>query len=117
MANIGIDSMELHNLALTNSIANHFVGEMRNKHVQTDRMRFRKNMKRLGSIMAYEFSKTLSFKNISVETPLGEATSPSITNDLYLITVLRAGMPFYEGFLDVFDHVVHHVTQFLENVF
>ena len=97
--------MELHNIAQTNSIANHFLMEMRNVAIQKDRLRFRKNMKRLGSLIAYEFSKTLTYAGQSIRTPLAATTAQLYTNDLYLVTVLRAGLPFYEGILDIFDQV------------
>lgn len=97
--------MELHIIDETNSIANQFISEMRNVDIQSDRLRFRENMKRLGSIMAYEFSKTLKYEPQSIKTPLGSSSVQMLTNKLYLMTVLRAGLPFYNGFLEVFDQI------------
>ena len=97
--------MELNIIDETNSIANQFISEMRNINIQGDRLRFRENMKRLGSIMAYEFSKTLNYEHRTVETPLGSSDIPTISNELYLMTVLRAGLPFYNGFLEIFDSI------------
>ena len=97
--------MELHIIDQTNSIANHFLAELRDVSIQSDRMRFRKNMQRLGAIMAYEFSKTLSYHPKTVETPLDKMPVPHHKEELYLITVLRAGIPFYEGFLEGFDRI------------
>ena len=66
----------VHNLSLNNSIVNQFVSEIRDVQIQKDRMRFRKNLERLGEIFAYEISKTLHYKNIEVTTPLGIANVP-----------------------------------------
>ncbi len=95
--------MELHILDQTKSIANHYLAEIRDVSIQKDRMRFRKNLERLGFLMAYEFSKALEFSNRKVTTPLGVSPIEMIQNKLYLITVLRAGLPFYNGFQEVFD--------------
>lgn len=97
--------MELHIIDKTNSVVNHFIAEMRDVSVQGDRMRFRKNMRRIGGIMAYEFSKSLTYEEKTIKTPLGIATVPHYRESLYLMTILRAGMPFYEGFLDIFDRI------------
>ena len=97
--------MELHVIDQTNSIVNHFIAEMRNIKVQGDRMRFRRNMRRIGTMMAYEFSKTLSYEEKAIQTPLDMAMVPHYSESLYLMTILRAGMPYYEGFLEVFDHI------------
>lgn len=97
--------MELNIIDETNSIANHFISELRNIDIQNDRLRFRENMKRLGNIMAYEFSKTLSYEAQVIKTPLGSSSIQIPVNKLYLMTVLRAGLPFYNGFLEVFDRI------------
>lgn len=86
------------------SVANHFLSELRNASVQKDRMRFRKNLERLGEIMAYEISKKLPYAQGSVTTPLGELTTPLLREQPLLVTILRAGLPFHQGFLNVFDH-------------
>jgi uracil phosphoribosyltransferase len=92
-----------HNLSDFDSIANQFLLSLRDKNIQTDRQRFRRNMQRLGSIMAYEISKTLTYRQTSVETPLGTARANVTKQDPVLITILRAGLPFFSGFQDFFD--------------
>jgi uracil phosphoribosyltransferase len=87
-----------------NSIANQFLMELRDSSAQKDRMRFRKNVERLGEILAYELSKTLSFKEVTVNTPLGESKLLVAADQPILITILRAGLPFFQGFLNLFDH-------------
>jgi uracil phosphoribosyltransferase len=86
-----------------NSIANHFLFELRDVEVQKDRMRFRKNLERLGMILAYEVSKELSFYAHEVKTPLGNAAVNVLNEFPVLITILRAGIPFHQGFVNVFD--------------
>lgn len=86
------------------SIANQFLFELRDVNIQKDRMRFRKNMERLGEILAYELSKVLSYEDRIVQTPLGQTTLSVLTAFPVLITILRAGVPFHRGFLNVFDH-------------
>lgn len=93
----------VYNLTEKNSIANHFLLELRDKNLQKDRMRFRKNMERLGEIMAYEISQKLSYKHHLTETPLARTTSSILEIQPVLITVLRAGMPYFQGFLNFFD--------------
>jgi uracil phosphoribosyltransferase len=91
------------NLSEQNSIANQFIAELRDVRIQQDSMRFRRNLERLGEILAYEISKTLSYENKEVETSLGVA-NVSIPNDtIILATILRAGLPFHQGFLNYFD--------------
>ena len=85
------------------SIADHLLMELRDNRLQKDRARFRGNMERLGSIMAYEISKVLSFKEITVNAPLGEAKGRTLIQQPVLLTVLRAGLPFFAGFQKVFD--------------
>ncbi len=93
----------LHLLESTPSIANRYVAEMRSLDVQNDRLRFRRNMERLGECIAYEISKTLDFKDETVTTPLGESTTPVPADDIVLATILRAGLPLHQGLLNVFD--------------
>lgn len=90
-------------LTNTNTIANHFIAELRNVTIQQDSMRFRKNMERLGEILAYEVSKTLSYQNTSVQTPLAIANTNLLIQQPVLVAILRAGLPFHQGFLNVFD--------------
>lgn len=86
-----------------NSIANHFIAEMRNTEVQQDRMRFRRNMERLGEIFAYEISKTLGYEGTEVETPLGIAETALLIEQPVLMTIVRAGIPLHQGLLNFFD--------------
>lgn len=85
------------------SIANQFLAELRNKQIQKDRMRFRKNLERLGEILAYEVSKTLTYKEQEVQTPLEKAKIQLPSDQVVLVAVLRAALPFYQGFLNFFD--------------
>ncbi len=85
------------------SIADHYLAELRDVNCQTDRMRFRRNMERVGELLAYELSKTLTFKTEKVETPLGTAPCRSMLQPIVLATILRAGLPFHQGFLNIFD--------------
>lgn len=86
-----------------NTILNKFLAEMRDKGVQCDSMRFRRNMERVGEIMAYEISKSLSYSTRMVETPLGVADVECIDDKIVIVTILRAGLPFHQGFLNFFD--------------
>jgi len=85
------------------SIANHFLSALRDAVLQKDRMRFRTNMERLGGLLAYELSKKLSFRSQKVTTPLGETSINVLKEFPVLITILRAGIPFHQGFLHMFD--------------
>jgi uracil phosphoribosyltransferase len=87
----------------TNSILNQYVAEIRDVKVQSDRLRFRRNIERIGEIMAYEMSKSLRFSEKRVQTPLGVAPVQTPDNELVISTILRAGLPFHQGFLNVFD--------------
>ena len=91
------------NLSEQNSIANRFIAEMRDVNVQKDRMRFRRNMERLGEVMAFEISKTLDYESADIETPLGIAKVNIPTQRIVLATILRAGIPLHQGFLNYFD--------------
>ena len=93
----------IHNLGEQNSIFNTYISELRDIHIQKDPMRFRRNLERIGEIMAYEISKTLSFGPVSVETPLGHAEMQLPVNELVIGTILRAGLPYHQGFLNYFD--------------
>ena len=86
-----------------NSIANQFLFEMRHKDIQKDRAKFRHNLKKLGQIMAYEVSKSLNYSSVGCETPLASTTVDLLSEAPVLTTVLRASMPFFEGFIDYFD--------------
>lgn len=85
------------------SIANQFLLELRDKVIQQDREKFRNNMKRLGELMAYEISKTLSYRAVSVETPLGSSSVQVLKENPVLITVMRAGLVYFQGFQHYFS--------------
>ena len=87
----------------SNSIINQFVAELRNVEIQTDRLRFRRNLERIGELMAYEISKTLDYELYEVETPLGMAQVDLPSEMPILATILRAGLPMHQGFLNIFD--------------
>ena len=90
-------------LTKQNSIANHFLAELRDVRIQQDRMRFRRNLERLGEVMAYEISKTLEYHYVDVETPLGVANTHLMPQQPVIATIMRAGLPFHQGLLNVFD--------------
>ncbi len=93
----------VHDLASSNSLVSQFMAELRDVTFQQDRARFRQNLHRLGQIMAYEVSKTLAFTIKTVQTPLAKARCATLEEAPVLATVLRAGVPFHEGFLSFFD--------------
>ena len=93
----------LHILDKTNSIVNKFLAQLRDKVVQKDSMRFRRNVERIGEVLAYEISKTLNYAPQQVETPLATATVQNISDNVVLATILRAGLPLHQGFLNYFD--------------
>jgi uracil phosphoribosyltransferase len=93
----------VHNLSLNHSIVNQFVSELRDIQIQRDRMRFRKNLERLGEIFAYEISKTLKYEEVEVITPLGIASVPVLQSHPIVGTILRAGLPLHYGILNYFD--------------
>ena len=90
-------------LSKHNSLLNHWVAELRDVNVQNDRMRFRRNIERIGEVAAYELSKTLQFKSVEVTTPLGIAPTQFLTEQPVLATILRAGLPLHQGMLNYFD--------------
>jgi uracil phosphoribosyltransferase len=85
------------------SIANQFLFELRDAAMQQDRLRFRTNLERLGEIMAYELSKKLEYVQNDVVTPLGVSRIQVVKEQPVLITILRAGLPFFQGLLNFFD--------------
>lgn len=95
--------MTTHNFALQQSILNQYVAEMRDIEIQKDSMRFRKNLERIGEIFAYEISKTLAYETVQTTTPLGISETKQLIHQPVVATVLRAGLPFHSGFLNVFD--------------
>lgn len=95
--------MKIHHLSEKNSVLNHFLGQIRDVNVHNDRMRFRRNIERIGEIMAYELSKELHYKTISIQTPLGIKNTALINDNLVLCSILRAGLTLHNGFLNYFD--------------
>lgn len=96
--------MALFNLSIQNSVLNTFVSELRNVEIQKDPLRFRNNLVRIGEIMAYEISKTLEFEQKTINTPLGTHESSFVKVPLVIGTILRAGLPMHQGFLNYFDY-------------
>lgn len=99
----------IHNLSDNNSLLSNIIAEIRDEKIQADPMRFRRNLERCGEIFAYEISKTLTYQKKEVKTPLGIAEVPVISDKIVLATILRAGLPIHNGFLNFFD--------FAENAF
>ena len=93
----------VHDLSKSPSLLHQFVTEVRDQNIQQDRMRFRRNLERVGEVMAYEISKGLSYESKEVRSPLGIADVQSIKDEIVLATILRAGVPFHQGFLNYFD--------------
>ena len=90
-------------LTQQNSLVNDFLAELRDKEIQKDRLRFRKNVERIGMVLAYEVSKHLPRKEAEVQTPLGNHPTTLIEEQPVLATVLRAGLALHQGFLNFFD--------------
>ncbi len=91
------------NLGEVNSVFNQFIAEIRDAAIQTDRMRFRGNLERIGEIFAYEISKTFDYQTVDVTTPLGVAEMQLMQEQPILATILRAGLPLHQGMLNYFD--------------
>lgn len=96
--------MKIVNLGDTNSVLNRYVAELRDVNIQKDSMRFRRNIERLGEMMAYEISKEFSYSLKNVQTPLGIAPMSLPDNQIVLSTILRAGLPYHHGFLNCLDY-------------
>ena len=96
--------MEIINFAEQNSLLCQYLSEMRDVKVQKDPMRFRRNLERMGQIMAYEISKTLHYRTEDIQTPLAVSKSPVLDDKVVLATIFRAGVPFHHGFLSYFDN-------------
>ena len=95
--------MHIHNLSETSSILNTFISEIRDKSIQKDSMRFRRNIERIGEVLGYELSKSLHFEAHNIETPLGVSNTVLLKNDIVLCSILRAGVPLHNGLLNYFD--------------
>lgn len=98
-----IHNIMINNLGDQNSILNQFMLEIRDERIQKDSMRFRRNLERVGEVMAYEISKTLSYHAVEVRTPLATIDVPVTKDPIVLATILRAGLPIHQGFLNFFD--------------
>ena len=96
--------MRVINLSEQNSVLNQFLREIRDVDIQKDSLRFRHNIERIGEFMAMEVSKELNYELMQVQTPLGVAPVNTISDRIVLATILRAGLPLYQGMLRVFDH-------------
>ena len=95
--------MEIINLGKKNSIFNNFIREIRDIEIQSDSMRFRRNIERIGEVFSYEISKKMTYKRKKITTPLGISTEKIMYENPILATILRAGLPFHQGFLNYFD--------------
>ncbi len=91
------------NFSEKHSLLTNWVAELRDVQVQTDRMRFRRNLERIGEVMAYEISKTFAWKDVETPTPMGIAESKILAEQPILATILRAGLPLHQGLLNYFD--------------
>ena len=91
------------NLSATHSLLTNWISEIRNTEVQTDRMRFRRNLERIGEAIAFEISKTLPWEEKEIQTPLGIHLSKVLAQQPVLATILRAGLPLHQGLLNYFD--------------
>ncbi len=96
--------MRVHNLSKAPSILNSFIAEIRDINIQTDQMRFRRNIERIGEVLCYELSKTLDYEPKTVITPLGQSETSLYNDDIVLCSILRAGVPLHSGLLNYFDH-------------
>lgn len=96
--------MKIINLGEANSILNQFVSELRDVNIQKDSLRFRRNIERIGEIMAYEISKEFTYSRKDVPSPLGTAQMNTPDDKVVISTILRAGLPFHQGFLSYLDH-------------
>lgn len=95
--------MTVHKLTDNNSLLNNFLAELRSEAIQADRMRFRRNMERIGEIFAYEISKELKYHTEEIHTSLGSKDMPVMQNNIVLASILRAGLPFHSGLMNFFD--------------
>lgn len=95
--------MEIINFADTPSVVSQYMRELRDVNIQHDRMRFRTNIDRIGELMAYEISKKIAYRKIKIQTPLSECECIEPSEKIVIATLLRAGLPFHHGFLQIFD--------------
>lgn len=97
--------MQLHNIGNTNSVLNSFIAEIRDIEIQKDSMRFRRNIQRIGEVLAYEMSKQMPFDKQSITTPLGVKDINIVSDNMVLCSILRAGLPLHQGVLNYFDKI------------
>jgi uracil phosphoribosyltransferase len=95
--------MDIHIFNMQNSLFNQFIAEIRDKEIQIDPLRFRRNIERMGEILAYEISKELDYKSIDIQTPLGVSHEFVYSENVVIATILRAGLPLHQGVLNYFD--------------
>ena len=95
--------MTIHNLSEDSSVLNRFIAEIRDQNIQKDAMRFRKNIERIGEVLSYELSKSLSFSSNKIKTPLGVKSILLPNEQLVICSILRAGLPLHNGILNYFD--------------
>lgn len=95
--------MKVINFAEHQTVVNRYMSELRDVCIQKDRARFRRNLERIGEVMAYEISKTLDYSTKDIQTPLGTASTQLYNDPIVLGTIFRAGLPFHQGFLNVFE--------------
>lgn len=96
--------MKIINLGENNSILNRFVAELRDVNIQKDSLRFRRNIERIGEIMAYEISKDFNYSTKEIQSPLGFAPMSTPDENVVISTILRAGLPYHQGFLSYLDN-------------
>ncbi|MDE6756616.1 MAG: uracil phosphoribosyltransferase [Muribaculaceae bacterium] len=96
--------MKIINFDKGNSLISQYMSELRDVTIQNDRLRFRRNLERIGQIMAFEISRTLEYREVDVTTPLGVSKCHRIDDPVVLATIFRAGVPFHQGFLEYFDY-------------
>ncbi len=95
--------MKVINFADQKSVISQYMMELRNVDIQGDMLRFRRNLERIGELMAYEISRTLNYRKETITTPLAKAECDVIADQVVLATIFRAGVPFHHGFLNIFD--------------
>lgn len=96
--------MDVIDFAKQDSLVSQYMMELRNVDIQHDMLRFRRNLERIGEIIAYEISKHLDYKTETIQTPLSPCQCRVIGEDVVLATIFRAGLPFHQGFLNFYDH-------------
>ena len=95
--------MKIYNFGEQKSVMNRFIAELRDKQIQKDSLRFRRNLERIGERFAYEISKQLKYEERDVQTPLGIAKCQLPADKVVVASILRAGLPLHQGVLNIFD--------------